>query len=79
MYGIVTTYNMCVPVSSRICEMSETHESLDKPKEEVSGEVETLQGCEAVPVNVKENSLYITLSCRAFYLPLFISPFLWKE
>lgn len=45
--------------------MSERHESLDKSKEEVSGEVKTLQDCKAATVNVKENSLYI---CRAFYL-----------
>lgn len=67
-------YDMCGTLTSLICVM--THESLDKLKEEVSAEVETLQGCEAVTVNVKENSLYITLSCRAFYLCLFISPFL---
>lgn len=55
-----------------ICVVSETHESLDKLQEGVSGEVETLQGCEAVNSKRQGNSQYITLSCRAFYLSLFI-------
>lgn len=72
--GDVITYNMCVTLPSLICAVSEAHESLDKLKEAVSGAAETFQSCEAT-VNVKENSQYITLSCRAFNLSLFISAF----
>lgn len=50
-----------------------------KLKEDISGEVETLQDHKAITVNVKENSQYITVSCREFYLTLFISRFVWKE
>lgn len=75
--GYKITYNMCVTLPSLICVVTEAHESLDKLKKAVSGVVETLQSCEAT-VNVKENSQYITLSCKAFYLSLFISLFFGK-
>lgn len=59
MGNITHSQKMCVTLPSLICVTRETRESLDELKEEVSGEVETLQGREAATVNVKENSLYI--------------------
>jgi len=63
-------YNKRDAFHSIICIMGEF---LDKVKEEVSGELETVQRCQAVTVNVKEKSQYIALSCRAFYLSFHLS------
>lgn len=68
---------MCAALPSLICAASATHESLDKPQ--YLERLKLSRATRQLTVNVKENSQYITLSCRAFYLPLFISLFLWKE
>lgn len=64
--------------SAFLQKVSRLHRAAALPLLRGLSKAETLQGFEGI-VNVKENLQHITLSCRAFYLSLFISPFLWRE